>query len=1695
MPSGFSANIRKDIAYQYDPAQRWAPELYPDPVMGSTIAPATQSFWGVTMRDKQIVAQISEQGNFATFLLNTFVAPFQKGTQHYVTTGASMRMHQAMGERLNGWDAAAHRLSPVQNVQGLRQQLEFPDSMWDAETETAKWLDVDENKVQRALIQKYNGTDILPLLQASRNREHFSYTTGIQIQEAAARSAMAQFDQDHGWGMRWSSKLASGLFNYMLTDPTFAPSLIVPFGGVQQAGARAGIVAGLRVKRIGQIGQRAAQQFVLYAPTKAPAVTGGAATRAIAKGIVKLGDSPAAMHRGMATLIGHRGAVATEMAMLGGLGAHAFQVERMENSAILTDLEEYQDHYRWDEVGLGVGIGAAAGFVFGGRAGHRTGRLLEAQSEIAGSTAASPIRYSLDGVGGQGVVDYAATRSKRAAQRLMDNDYDSVAPYVMDDALLLEAGLDRVHMARVLEDLADAADGPLPPNAVHRVLADEISAARRVRRGAADLDDVIGTQVESESWANALARAARENPKAAHATLMAEARKLVPEEIIRTTNALADRAKRAKKRRGLKPNTKTKVAFWKQEARDLIETGKRRDLLRHEMEYLARVDGNLQAMGETSLLADIIKTRTARYTDGTVEKAFAASGASKLTRTLQQIRRETDLIEEMGKRGIKGKAKERVNAMNRLRTAKKRLVKQAGAQGEVTDPQTVRKNIRAAIERAKLADPQTDAQKMAVYDDLFTSLDAHAGTLMEDAADTSKFLRAIGLGGFVRKLARAGTGMEESWRSATAALRFITQEIDHAKLAVGNLDPTAVGTHRTMQHLLERTHGRISEFVDMMRKFDNAGEFGNWMRNPRAYNRKLAEFNKEVIRHIVGDTPSTRPAVLEAAKLWSKHADEIRKIGLDSGVLTQAQALERFFPRRWNSVAIGKNRVGFRNALSGRFRKYWTENTEEAHLGTLEAMGHATRVADKNGMYVGHEIVVEGKAVTTRTFKRADLKGLGVSDDDYAKAMSKKNAEGFDPMEESANRSLANLTGDTAYETDNAGKLRRKKGSGRGPQSEQTRVLEEGVWGDEALEEFLDWRFLENAQGYLRSTGMRIQNAARHQKRVGIRNVTMEDTIDYVEARMDKLLRQDATKQERDAFKAGIKNLREKVLLAEGRLPSTAEQVEGLRNGLSDLWVSSAGALYGQGIGSTIMSTEMTQSFVGKLYAMDDVVRRIADVFKTGAHLLGDTTGIKWLQNAEMRQQMVTLGLTQRQFRLHSLDRLMGDSTYNHAFQFNPIQKALAPWQDVWKTITGANTEAHLGARLASTPNAAVRALASNMMQIGGLDFFSMWARLLHVQASMDEMGRFFKAGETMAEMLETSAVRKSLQEAQDAAVDAALAKGRSADKARKAGMVARKKAWTGVARKAGFGGNWQIADKWNRNGMLTVQRMAAIRESGAVLDNSRFAKTVDWETLQNHVPGSADVDDAFSEAFESTSGMMQETLRKRVSEQSLMQTPTSEFARSPMGKAMNSMTTWTRSFHDNNIMDVAQMPVRVGGALLLTYLFGETVNTMMREVWTGKDWNEVVEDFQEDPDNYFTRALVSLPWLGQFGGWTRPASDALTKNERMSRIDLGESAGEGAATAMADVLFDTVHAAATDNDVSHRTWRTASRFLPGYRTWWGLAANGGIEAITGHDLIGSDSRRRKAPLGATVATPTTTDPTTTRPEVPEDLGFLYDRE
>jgi len=326
------------------------------------------------------------------------------------------------------------------------------------------------------------------------------------------------------------------------------------------------------------------------------------------------------------------------------------------------------------------------------------------------------------------------------------------------------------------------------------------------------------------------------------------------------------------------------------------------------------------------------------------------------------------------------------------------------------------------------------------------------------------------------------------------------------------------------------------------------------------------------------------------------------------------------------------------------------------------------------------------------------------------------------------------------------------------------------------------------------------------------------------------------------------------------------------------------------------------------------------------------------------------------------------------------------------------------------------------------MDYFSQFARVLQVMDGQAKIGRFLPAARKMAVMLEENADE--------------LANIRTTQ-----GDDAYFKAWRGMARKSGFGANWDVADMFSRSNLLNTANLDTLDRAGAATGAIRSrgrVKVVDFNALMRHVP-----DDADKAVFdEVTTGLRDSiigTMNKRVSEQNLLQTPTSANDRTAWGQLINSMTTFSRSWADNNLLDTAQLPTRTGTALIAMHIFGETLNRTSRELLRGREMDDIISDFEEDPDNYLARVLTNVPLAGQWTPFLKGMTEAITANDRMLTSDPVSSAGMGAIASAQDTVLNSIQAVSPlsgDAEFRSQSLRYAARITPFYNTWWFGGAN-----------------------------------------------------
>ena len=1549
-----------------------------DPETGfrNTLGARPVGYWGVTARSKLVLSMDVDPGNTATYIADGGVS-LLGGNQRFVSLGAAKLMERQLGVEptANGWRWLSNAISPIRNVAGLDARLTFDNDSFDGEKETESWL--EENRALAATAARY-GVDIPTSLRQARNRDNFVLLANRGLMRAQALQDVEQFEDRSYLSTEFASMLHSAVQNYLLTDPTLIPSVALPVG----YGARAvTTVARFAGPTLG---------FTGAAASRTAPIVGNAVTRA-----------SGAMHGAATTGIAHRAASATALGAFGASMSVGSQRGRIAESKVIFTSPDLQDTFSWSELGLTAGFSALLGFALVARAANgrsdgpegisRTiGAVLEQSDQYAW---VNPIFHSLDNVVGQATLDGASVRAQRAAEILMPGRTHILGEF-FDDAILAEAGLTRLDLEDLLVSMVEGFKGKtVPEGQVSIIITSALNEARRIQAVGVETE-AMTIQLQRTVFAEAMGRAGRLVADGAPEEVSEMARRIYPNVI----RKMADRARRIAET----PAKGGSSRYWLGEFNDLRASAEVRSLTTDEITYLMRVEAELKrrkavepGLAFTSVL-DTVTEAVNKYGTNPLELA----AGNPLIQSLRETRRLRKLAETAQRRGQPTDTlrKSLSEEIRRLRTLTGTALDQEAETIADVLKQTneilaegleriAREPSNTLTKAPALIDPD-DVQ--GSYRSVIESMDLSNTTLIEDVGVRNRLLWGWGLGKAIKRIIGSGPGLSETTRSVFDAVRMIAQEIDPNKLTVGDL--TGRGAVRTLQSTRNDMEAITAGIVGEVSRLVSAGKFGNQFNIP-ARRDAMLQFNRDVIRHIRGVNVSTDADVVRVAKLWQQAAERVGNAGEATGMFTP---LKNFFPNRMQIHAIAARPARFIERLSDNYIKFWSD-ADEVFLDTLVDLQVLDRGTDKEGkarwFMAGTKDEVQSGAI-----KRGNLEAMGVTEADYIGQLPLT-------MNNHALSTRARLFGDDLYNEAAGGGIVRVT-SGNVQSSEQSRRMTNAIWEDPNMEEFLDWNFLGTAHDYFRTTGVRVMDRQRHQQRWGIPGGSMDDLLNAVKSMAPVEL----LPKERALWDAGIENLREKIMLAEGRLPSLRSTANRMAEFLSETGQASAALAYGATIGSAVLSTEVLQSLLKGIHSPRDIARKAMEVFKIAA------------RTGETKELMEVMGLTVRQFRYHTLERFTGGAVNMDTFQFGVLPKVLTPFVDLFSRT---------GTALPGQGNpvaGAFRALGGSGMTIGGMDFFSQFSRQLQVMDGQAKLGRFLPAARKLAVILEENADSlAAIRETQ--------------------GQAAFFKAWRGFARKAGFGSNWDVADMFSRANLLRTERLDVLDRAGAASGAIRArgaVRMVDLAGLMRHVPEEAD-QAVFDEIMVGLRDSIVGIMNKRVSEQTLLQTPTSAADRTAWGQLINSMTTFSRSWADNNLLDTAQLPTRTGTSLIALHIFGETLNRTSRDILRGREIDDIIEDFKEDPDNYLARTLVNVPLAGQWTPFLKSAGEAMTANDRMMTSDPVSSAGIGAIASTQDTILNSLQAVSPltgDAELRSQTIRHAGKMIPFYNTWWFGGAN-----------------------------------------------------
>jgi hypothetical protein len=418
--------------------------------------------------------------------------------------------------------------------------------------------------------------------------------------------------------------------------------------------------------------------------------------------------------------------------------------------------------------------------------------------------------------------------------------------------------------------------------------------------------------------------------------------------------------------------------------------------------------------------------------------------------------------------------------------------------------------------------------------------------------------------------------------------------------------------------------------------------------------------------------------------------------------------------------------------------------------------------------------------------------------------------------------------------------------------------------------------------------------------------------------------------------------------------------------------------------------------------------------------------------------------------------RFIGGSIQSD-FQWGTIDKILSPWRAFFDNIRPGGTAPGPRSpmsRLASVPSQGMEALGRTSFIAGSADYFTRIAWILNMVNLEADTARFLRPGKRLAEKLrgpdgqrlrtinrearEAYAVRHTVDETDIAAI--------------RAGNKAEFKQWKKLVRDAGFGPRWDVARRFSEHGMLDPEIIDLILEGGTAmgaLREGRVLPMLDSQRLSKYGDQlSGERAEKYQDAMNRLINSYEDILRKRVSEQQILQTPTNEASRTYHGRVLNAMTSFSRAFFDNNVLDMAGMPSRQASGMMTAFLLGESMNQMARRMWQGEDLDDLMQEWNDDPARTGMRYAMNLPLLGQSNWILRAATEPLVTGNN-HRQAYNQGAAVSVANNLLNFAFDATLTPFSEDareNVGRDAQRYARRLVPALNSHYGGLITVGLE-------------------------------------------------
>lgn len=1604
--------LRRDrVSAAMAPSERF---LMGDPAQGfyTTPAPPQLGYWGITFHAKRINADLENPGNLLTWVANR-VAGFTGSEKRFVSVGAGSVLgaaafrdsnvrSRAQKEKINGWEYLSNRFSPLQDVSDIDAILSFEDVGFDANDAVEKLQRFSPEIVR---ILENSGRD-MDMFREATNRDAFTYILNRELMQVKALQDIQQYNREIGSFKNVSSKIISGAWNWMLVDPTFVPAMMAGVGGAQLAANAE--KAGIGIIRAGTVLSRARNAANVAEPIKI-----------FAQSVTRAGGAPAAAYGALAQRIGTAGAAAVELGIYGAAYDTGLQVERNADYNAIFEGTEWQREFSFAELGLSTvaiaGMGYTLGAITKGFQARGVNRTRRGLIESMGGDPDGPIaRNGFDpaSVEAQAFDDLRRIEFQEAAERVIGKRHTDLG-WILDRKLLDDVGVTLGDVNEVLQTMAVALDGEVVDSIPVLKFLREFFEQARARRITEGLDPASKAVRKQAQW-NSHLRAQRSIPRGQRTAARMDTAidGFLDEELARIRNAPVSRPVGIPKdidAEGLRSLIATIDKVTNLRALSDIE----------EQQILWAAQRLEELTGEG---AKLLTTRRFRILEFKPESDFSKLlfdvVNERVSLAIARAEKPTPAIRKTIK-NTQARLKRRIKAF-------KVMIPTLAKEPVPTAPSVAQVKARNAQQR-----PTSTAKKKQLFDQQYDAPDANAASTLEDITMVGTAMRAGGLGNLFARLGLDKTGQFITQRSAIAGVRQLSELFDHTRMVVetiGANGPQHVGNLTDIQRELVRAFAPMEEFMD---KLVTEGFFGKRRFFDLRKRAKIDEFQEDAMLHALGLREAASDEAKALAKMWDTIAQAIGEEGLANGTVRSFK--KKFVPLRVQIGRVMRDKENFKNALT-RFFTAKVMKSDEIHMDTLVLMKLAERI-DTPNKDATYRLLGELAGKSRRPIEnlsRGDLSPELLTK--YNDALQNlHNDRGMTAIEESMERSVSRLTDERTFVTDSGRIVSDENATAV---SKFERELAPEMLLDEELRDFFRTDLVSLAFDYTRHIGFDIKANGLVQRLTGVHGLTVDEFLGFHSDKLQDLARKFG--QNPKDVRVGITELREKFTRMSGKERRLIAEAEKVGEFFTSVFESGTLAFYGSGIGQAVTSTEMMFKLITSVINPVEFGRMLKVIFE----------GLNPITHKQtFRDYLGYTALAPRMAQQINAQRFVGGSIQSD-FQWGTKDKVLAAWQPFFDTLTGVTApgpRSPFNRGVTAIPQF-IQALGRTNFIVGGADYFTRISWMANIVSLQGETARFLPAARKLATSLEQNAdrLRTANREARDAF--AALKDVDSTSKAAiRAGNKAQFKEWKGLVREAGFGSRWHVARRFAEHGLLDPKYLNLIIEAGDTISGAMTKgrlPMMDMNRMSKFAESGLDAERRadFQEAMNRMINSFEDTIRRRVSEQQILQTPTNDASRTYWGRMFNSMTSFSRSFFDNNILDMAAMPSRNAAGMFTAFYLGETMNRIARRVANGEEIDDIMQEWEDAPEATMLNYALNIPLLGQNNYLLRMFTEPLLTKTRHN-----QTFTQGAAVSVANNMLNFVRDAtvapfdeSAREKVGNDAIKFGRRFTPGVMTHYG---------------------------------------------------------